>query len=119
MLASVRVDNAFGSWYANVQDDKQWDAFFWSTKIVSDLIMNNSPPSYKSGDPYDPRFPTKTTEGVIAYGIASGIVDSFTAVKRMNELRPGMNETMEANCQDFYNSVSNFQFWNKKIKKGM
>ena len=36
---------------------------------------------------------------------------------RMSSLRPGMQQTMEANCPDFYYSASNYQFRNKKIKK--
>ena len=43
--------------------------------------MNNVPPSYQRGDPYAPWSPTRTTEGAIASGIASGIVDGFTALQ--------------------------------------
>ena len=79
--------------------------------------MNNVPPSYQRGDPYAPWSPTRTTEGAIASGIASGIVDGFTAVMRMNSLRPGIQQTMEANCPDFYVSASNKQNESKVVKK--
>ena len=36
---------------------------------------------------------------------------------RMNSLRPGIQQTMEANCPDFYISASNKQNENKVIKK--
>ena len=114
---SVKADNAFGYGMQMCQMMSSGMDPFEAQKIVSDSIMNNVPPSYQRGDPYAPWSPTRTTEGAIASGIASGIVDGFTAVMRMNALRPGMQQTMEANCPDFYYSASNFKFRNKKIKK--
>ena len=99
----------------------KWQEVVWmdpfdAQKIITDSIFNNIPPSYQ-GDPYAPWSPTRTTSGAIASGVASGIVDGFAAAMRMSSLRPGMQQTMEANFPDFYYSASNYQFRNKKIKK--
>ena len=114
---AVRADNAFGYGMQMCQMMSSGMDPFEAQKIISDSVMNNVPPSYQRGDPYAPWSPTRTTEGAIASGIASGIVDGFTAVMRMNSLRPGMQQTMEANCPDFYISASNKQNENKVVKK--
>jgi len=114
---AVKPDNAYGYGMQMCQMMSSGMDPFEAQKIINNSIMNNVPPSYQRGDPYAPWSPTRTTEGAIASGIASGIVDGFAAAMRMNSLRPGMQQTMEANCPDFYKSASNYQFRNKKIKK--
>ena len=113
---AVKADNAYGYGMQMCQMMSSGMDPFEAQKIINNSIMNNVPPSYQRGDPYAPWSPTRTTEGAIASGIASGIVDGFAAAMRMNSLRPGMQQTMEANCPDFYKSASNYQFRNKKIK---
>ena len=112
----TKADSAYGYGMQWCQMTRSGMDPFDSWKIITDSIFNNVPPSYQ-GDPYAPWSPTRTTSGAIASGISEGIVDGFAAAMRMSSLRPGMQQTMEANCPDFYYSASNYQFRNKKIKK--
>ena len=84
-----------------------------SVDLIGQHIANGVPPC-NQGDPYAPWAPLNSTGGAIASGIASGLIEGLEARRRMSEIVLGFKATVEANCPDFWYSLSNYQFRNKK-----